>query len=528
MKAIRTSLLRWSTMLVLVCVLSLQTVSAKEVSKNFEDFRAAMNSGDIAKAQDVLKTWEEKTPTDPEMDLGWAFFHWLLTKAQVTETDDMSALSTTAMLPDTIAMFQNLERKNHYIMQDAGSGMENFNLMIGRMEKILANNPDLAEAYNNFMEFLNDKKEFKYSTKVALSMIDRAQQNKGKWVNYMLKKAKTDPMSTYMDSQLKTLSENREEELCLILADRLIECYPKEIRYQVYKANAYANSHRPDEAKELYEALYAKHPSEFFLITSMVNFYTYYNNTTRLLQIAQDMKKNKTGNYAIMGAELEKRFSDTVEVNGKKVNRSRMQKFTEMLKSHSDSLSLANYLNEWEKDEPENPEIMVGWIVMYTQLGVYEIEGNDAAKQAQKMLGNLGTVTVRTYQNGAQMSDTLFIHATEWSEKAIAQHPDRLDLYIYQAQAYRYLYNDEQIYETAVAALRQSKVPGNVWKKMYAAPVDVPNDQLMDDYISDRLEELFSIGSFGYVEKLGKEYEAQYPSGQAYKQIQKELKKYGF
>ena len=99
-------------------------------SENYKKFKLELAYGNLDKATKVLQKWEKKSPTDPELYCSYATLFYLMSSKHIQESDDLLAVKESAMLPDTISMFQNLKCKNYRIMKDSGNGMEHYNKSI--------------------------------------------------------------------------------------------------------------------------------------------------------------------------------------------------------------------------------------------------------------------------------------------------------------------------------------------------------------------------------------------------------------
>lgn len=202
---------------------------AQEVTKSsdsYQLFKQELIDGNRDKAAEILNKWEEQNPKDPELYCAYATFYWIKSVELIEQSEDLTDLSSNAMLPDTIAMFQNLRSKNYRIMKDKGNGMEYFNKAIGCMEKCINEYPDIVEAYYNYVEILNFKKEFKYSTKVVLRFLEQSVKNSGKWLDYTLKPVEEFHVEELLYEHINALMEAAEFELAARLVDRALEIYP--------------------------------------------------------------------------------------------------------------------------------------------------------------------------------------------------------------------------------------------------------------------------------------------------------------
>lgn len=263
--------------------------SQDDLSEDYLAFKKEFLDGNFEKAKEVLQEWEKKSPNDPELYCSYATIYGILASKKCEDTDDFSYLSKTAMLPDTIAMFKNMKTKSYRIIKDNGGGMEMFNKAIGYLDKCIREYPDLLEAYYNYMEILNLKKEFKYSTKVAFMLLNRGKENNGAWVDYALKRTEIDPVQ-YVSQQMQTLFQWSEYELAQRMLDHAISLYPKNVFYLYFRANLYDMLLNKDEAIKLYDQIYALDSDNLYIIGNLAVAYVRHKQIDRAVLLTEKLK----------------------------------------------------------------------------------------------------------------------------------------------------------------------------------------------------------------------------------------------
>lgn len=499
-------------------------------SENYRNFKLEMSNGNLDKANKVLKKWEKKSPNDPELYCSYATLFYLMSSKHIQESDDLLAVKESAMLPDTISMFQNLKCKNYRIMKDSGNGMEHYNKSIEWINRCVNEYPDIMEAYINYMDILNRKKEYKYSTKVAFLFLDRSVKNGGMWLDYSLKSIGAVPITSIMNQQTKALMEAAEYELAERLIDHAIELYPQMANLKVLKAILYENLLQKDKAFELYEQAYASDSTDTEVIGNMALAYARNKNTKRALYLASKLHNCGNKRMEDLAKEIEQKYSDIIYIDGRKVDRSRYNHFNELIQDiYIDTLEIEKILTEWEKAEPNDADMQKCRIIYHTQLGkaelikVKESQDQETINKLESM--GLGKVTVRNFKAGdeALTGDVNFKKAINWAKKCLENNPDRIDIYILLLETAKEFRDEATIYDISLVELERTKIKNHKWLMAFNAPI--PDAAPSDDQIfTAPLETLSEMGSTDLAKNLLKKLHKYFPGSKILKQWDELLK----
>lgn len=506
-----------------------------DTSKNYEAFIDAFKKGDIGKVEKILNKWEKKTPNDPELYCSWAQFYYFQAINLIEQSEDMADFEHTAMFPDTIAMFQDLKCKNFRIMKDKGNGLEMFNKAVVWQQRCMDEYPDLLSMYDNYMDVLNTKKEYKYSTKVAFQLIDRALKNNGIWVDYNLKpydeqlRQEIEGMLVrYFDKQIQALMEGAEYELAQRLIERLEKAFPDNASYAVQEVCLYANTFQMEKAAEKSDSLVQVMSDNLDIIYINAQIHDRLGNRDKVLAAAAKLKAFKQMDEVVKYAEsLEEKYATTIVVNGKPYDRTWQMKYIELMKNaENDSLAVENHLAAWEAAVPDDPELDFCYAHYYEHLAEMETRSKNS-EELRAMLGSMGKqVEVKTKKWGPDgpTCDPFYRKALARLQKTLAVNPDRID-YIAQLMqdAYNLTVEDSLIYQTATDALTRSVAPGHQWLTSFNKTIDHTQQEMADVVIDLAAKHLYNMGSFGYLLELNEHYKELYPEGTAFDKWQKKL-----
>lgn len=500
-------------------------------SENYKKFKLELVYGNLDKATKVLQKWEKKTPNDPELYCSYATLFWIMSSKQIQESDDLLAVKESAMLPDTISMFQNLKCKSYRIMKDSGNGMEHYKKSIEWINRCVNEYPDIIEAYINYIDILNRKKEYKYSTKVAFQFLDRSIKNGGIWLDYSLKSIGAVPITSIMNKQTTVLMDAAEYELAERLIDHAMELYPQNAHLKVLKAILYENLLQKDKAFGLYEQAYASDSTDTEVIGNIALAYARNKNTKRALYLAS--KLHNCGNKSMedLAKEIEQKYSDVIYIDGRKVDRSRNNRFNELIQdiSNIDTLEIEKLLTEWEKAEPNDADMQKCRIIYHTQLGKAELikvkdsQDQETINKLESM--GLGKVTVREFKAGdeALTGDVNFKKAINWAKKCLENNPDRIDIYTLLLETAKEFRDEATIYDISLVELERTKIKNHKWLMAFNAPIPdfAPSD---DQIFTAPLEKLSEMGSTDLAKSLLKKLHKYFPDSKILKQWDEILK----
>ena len=499
--------------LLLFTVIIMTTVAFAQnesyTSENYKKFKLELAYGNLDKATKVLKKWEKKSPNDPELYCSYATLFWIMSDKQIQESDDLMAVKESAMLPDTISMFQNLKCKSYRIMKDSGNGMEHYKKSIEWINRCVNEYPDIIEAYINYIDILNRKKEY----------------------NYSLKSIGAVPITSIMNKQTEALTGAAEYEFAERLIDHAMELYPQMAHLKVLKAILYENLLQKDKAFELYEQAYASDSTDTEVIGNIALAYARNKNTKRALYLAS--KLHNCGNKSMedLAKEIEQKYSDVIYIDGRKVDRSRYNRFNELIQdiSNLDTLEIEKLLTEWEKAEPNDADMQKCRIIYHTQLGkaelikVKESQDQETINKLESM--GLGKVTIREFKAGdeALTGDVNFKKAINWAKKCIENNPDRIDIYILLLETAKEFRDEATIYDISLVELERTKIKNHKWLMAFNAPIPdfAPSD---DQIFIAPLEKLSEMGSTDLAKSLLKTLHKYFPDSKILKRWDEILK----
>ncbi len=482
-------------------------------SENYQKFKEELIAGNIEKANEVLTKWEKETPKDPELYCSYATMYWMMSAKQIEESDDLMEIENSAMLPDTIAMFQNMQVKSYRIMKDKGNGMEQFNKSVEWMEKCINEYPDIAEAYYNYIEILNHKKEFKYSTKVVFKFLDQSIKNNGKWLNYALTQNDSIKVEELIYQQTNSLLEGAEYELAERMLDHAIEIYPQNAMFIMLKGACYENIMQIDKAMECYEKAVAVDSTNYRLMAYLLVCHLRLKNVDRVLELAKKLEFCGDPEAEQTVKSLGPLYSEKViEVNGKKVDTSRYKEISMLSMSmeyeENDSAKIEKKLAQWEKEEPDNADMMKCRAIFHNALAKLELQKVREAQDQNALTElediGLGKVTVRKWEPGDEglTGDANFQKALDWEKKCLKANPDRKDMYLLLFETALNLRDETSIYEAALAAAeRGSETKGQQWLKEFNLPIQ--DNTFTDERLFEgAMQGLYQLGSMDYAKKI--------------------------
>lgn len=503
-----------------------------EVSSNYEKFLNAAKKHGLKKAEKVLKKWEKSNPKDPELYCSWAQFYYAQGLSQIEQSENMEDFKHTAMFPDTIAMFQNLRIKNYRILKDKGNGLEMYNKAVKWQQRCMDEYPDVLYMYDNYMEILNSKKEYKYSTKVAFQLIDRDLVNGGKWQDFLLnpfpEESQTQVQMMYegfLMEQIDALMEGAEYELAELLINRLSKAYPENTTYATQKIVLYASVYQMEKASAVADSLMQLYPNDPQVLYVAVQTYDQACDGPKVLDAAAKLKTCDNEEAVRMAEQLEKKWSPTIVMNGKTIDRSWQMRFLELMKNvDNDSSSVAAHLNAWEAAIPDDPDLNMCFAFYYEYLGDNETK-SDHADELQKLLGGTATVSVKKWGPDGATCDPFYRNALARLKKTLAVNPDRIDYYSQMLDvAYKLTLEDRLIYQSSIDMLDRSVLPNHRWQKSYNEPIE-QSEEVTHQAIDMAFEHLYNMGSFTFLNKLGTHYKKLYPNGTSFDQWEKKMKK---
>jgi hypothetical protein len=174
----------------------------------------------------------------------------------------------------------------------------------------------------------------------------------------------------------------------------------------------------------------------------------------------------------------------------------------------SDSAKIEKMLTQWEKEEPDNADMMKCRAIFHNTLAklelqkVREAQDQDALTELENL--GLGKVTVRKWEPGDEglTGDANFQKALDWEKKCLKANPDRKDMYLLLFETALNLRDETSIYEAALAAAeRGSEIKGQQWLKEFNLPIQ-ENTFTDERLFEGAMQGLYQLGSWDYAKKV--------------------------
>lgn len=454
------------------------TVSAQTVtstSSKYDEFKEALLSKDVEKAKEVLKSWEEERPNDPELYCSHATLHAVLASQEIKESDDLTpeALNNTVMLPDTIALFKNMKVDSYFILKDSGNGMEHFKQAIQWMEKCITEYPNLGEAYLNCMEVFNQKKEFKYSTKLAFKFIDQSVKNNNQWVGYALQPADESVFESVLSKQLSELLEAAQSELSEKMIDHALSLYPDKAILYLLKGAVYEHSMQIEKLMQCYEKAAELDPNNYGIKYYLLMFNLRQGNKDRINELAHQL-------LHCGHPEIEDQiFAMGYPYIDKKTDKKNSDKYIQLFERLSEMQPdkevrnfVENQFTTWEKENPNDIELL-------KLRAIYNIKYGEAVKGLTENENDnyLEVVDIEEQLAAKPKEDDkpnpndCYLEAEKYAKQCQAANPDRKDIYTLLFKIGLSLKDGKKIHETALSAIDHIKT-GNPWLQEFDIPAD--------------------------------------------------------
>lgn len=454
------------TLTLTLCALSIAPATAQQEDTQgtrFQQFAENMSSGDLEKTLQDLQAWEASTPDDPELYCAYGMYYLVPVVGSFTQPSGMDEFISgdTNMLPDTIARFQKLQIQNYYSVKASESSMGAYYKSLEWFQRGLDKHPDVIGLYENLSEAYNKKLEFKYSTKVALEMIDRHKVNHGQWLDYQNQPIEGDVLPELVYNQLNELVGRNEVSLAEILVDSLVALEPQNPSYKLVQAQVLTACYRHEQAQQIYEELYAADSTNLFLIANMANFYSEMNNSERAVALASRISNCGEPQFEELAKAILSKYSTTIVVDGKEVDRSRVQKADELFGAYPmDSLAIDTYLLQWEREAPDDIELYNCRSYFHRRLAE-QLEiffPSPAMKEEDR---------IKEQQTREKEAQAQYRKALEWLERGLAIDPDRVDLQNAQFENAMAVKDMQLVYQVAVKIKEHDSVPGHKWVKKF-------------------------------------------------------------
>jgi hypothetical protein len=203
---------------------------------------------------------------------------------------------------------------------------------------------------------------------------------------------------------------------------------------------------------------------------------------------------------------------NVIEINGKKVDITRNKEISKLFMSleyeESDSAKIEKMLTQWEKEEPDNADMMKCRAIFHNTLAklelkkVREAQDQNALEELENL--GLGKVTVRKWEPGDEglTGDVNFQKALDWEKKCLKANPDRKDMYLLLFETALNLRDETAIYEAALAAAKRgSETQGQQWLKEFNLPIQ-DNTFTEERLFEGAMQGLYKLGSMDYAKKV--------------------------
>ena len=283
-------------------------VSAQTTNKYQEFIKVATQDGiSSKKTLAFLKQWEKDEPDNAEMLYSWYLYHFIQANELIKQTDDFSELKNSAMLPDTITRFGELQIKNIWIMKDEGDGMKHYEKGLMYMQKAISLHPDILELYINKTDGFMRKKEFKYAASMLLDVMGLDSENHKRWTDFYgnaLDERCDTMLLEYFQSSFNALIEKNEFSLAEIICDTLIRLYPNSPEYVFDKGVLYLTGGQREKALQHFLNFNEQHPNNGYVLNILANMYLESGDTVNMKKYATMLLQDSNPNWVTVGQDL--------------------------------------------------------------------------------------------------------------------------------------------------------------------------------------------------------------------------------
>ena len=289
-------------------LLSTSSMLAQNADK-FQEFHTIERQYGFGSKQTLsfLNQWEKEEPNNAEMLYCWYLDHFLQANQLIEQSENLNDFKNSAMLPDTITRFGELQIKNFWIMKDKGDGMMHYKKALEYMQKAISLHPNILELYSNKTDGFIRKNEFKYAASTLLDVIELDRENHNRWTDFYGKpfgEQNDMVVSQYIQETFGALIGKNEFSLAEFICDTLISLYPNKLDYQFDKGIIYLQSFQKEKALQHFLQLNEQFPNEGNLHRVLATIYQENGDIENMKKYATLLLQNADPQWSSIGQEL--------------------------------------------------------------------------------------------------------------------------------------------------------------------------------------------------------------------------------
>ncbi len=204
----------------------------------------------------------------------------------------------------------------------------------------------------------------------------------------------------------------------------------------------------------------------------------------------------------------------------------KFQQFSSLMKQYgNESKEVKTFLENWEKEDPTNAEMLYSWSIYYYVPSRDLLEKTDDLKEFEHSANLPDTITrfgqlqIRNFwivkDKGEGLS--LYKKAIDYMDKAIALHPNILELYINKTEVLANKWEFKYAASTLMDVIHLNHEDENRWTDFYGKSMAPHTKEVVEYYIQETFGNLISNKEFSLAQFICDTLISLYPNSVGYK-----------